>query len=386
MNSTFAFQDARRVSPVGKPLAPQPTLLCFSHLRWNFVFQRPQHLLGQAAASFRVLYVEEPEFAPADPHFRMRVAPSGVIVLTPVFDQGADHLQEQRALVHALRHGFAGDPLVLWYYTPMALRFTRDLDCDLCVYDCMDELTAFRFAPPDLAGLEAELLSRADLVFTGGPSLYAAKAGRHPHVHCFPSSVDVRHFGRARGKLADPADQAPIPRPRIGYFGVIDERMDLDLVAQAAAALRDVQFVMIGPTAKIDPHTLPRAPNLHWLGPRSYADLPAYIAHWQAAWMPFALNDATRFISPTKTPEFLAAGLPVTATAVADVVMPWGRDGLVAIADAGSLAETLRRSLSPPPPDWLRRVDARLSVMSWADTWSAMQTLMAARARVPERV
>lgn len=384
MNSPLVFLKNGRIPPSGKTCVHPPVLVCFSHLRWDFVYQRPQHLLARATDSFRVLYIEEPEFAPVDPHFRMRVAPSGVTILTPVFDHCCDHPQIQRNLIQNLQRSLGNGPQVHWFYTPIALRFARDLDCDLCVYDCMDELSAFRFAPPDIAVLEAELLSRADLVFTGGRSLYAAKRYRHPDVHCFPSSVDTGHFGQARGELADPPDQAVIAHPRVGYFGVIDERLDLALVAQAARELPDVQFVMIGPTAKIDASDLPRAANLHWLGRRNYHDLPNYISNWQAAWMPFALNDSTRFISPTKTPEFLAAGLPVTATAVADVVTPYGRDGLVAIAGAGNIADTLRQSLAPPDKDWLRRVDLCLSGMSWTETWTAMQSLMATHARVAE--
>lgn len=381
LNSTFSSAGA----PVELAVASS-TLICFSHLRWDFVFQRPQHLLGHAAASNRVYYIEEPEFAPVPPHFRMRVADSGVTVLTPVFQHNADHTYEMRQLVLGLQRSLGQSPQIHWFYTPMAMRFARDLDCDLRVYDCMDELSGFRFAPPDLPRLEDDLLDSADLVFTGGQSLYASKRHRHPDVHLFPSSVDLAHFSRARQSLPDPADQAAIPGPRIGYFGVIDERMDLALVARAARVLPGVQFVMVGPIAKIEPHDLPRAPNLHWLGRKDYADLPAYIANWNAAWMPFALNDATRFISPTKTPEFLAAGRQVTATAITDVVTPYGTEGLVRIANADTIADALRDSLLPPPPSWQRSVDQCLAAMSWHDTWAKMQGLINARIRVLESV
>ena len=382
MNSPSPFLHAEPLPPH----AARPVILCFSHLRWDFVHQRPQHLLNAAALDYRVHFIEEPELGVGPAHFRMRVAPSGVTVLTPVFERQLDPVEEQGLLIEGLQRSLGPVPLIHWFYTPMALRFVRDLPCDLCVYDCMDELSAFRFAPPDLGALEAELLSRADLVFTGGQSLFAAKRRRHPDVHCFPSSVDTGHFARARRPLAEPADQAGIARLRIGFVGVIDERIDLGLIAQAAGALPDVQFVMLGPTAKIDPDALPRAPNIHWMGPRSYADLPSYMAHWQAAWMPFALNDATRFISPTKTPEFLAAGLPVTSTAVADVVAAYGRQGLVTIADAGTIATALRDSLEPQDADWRRAVDRTLASMSWAGTWAAMHALVAARMRATEGV
>lgn len=384
MNSTFDLLLSSPVRSHSQGLARQPVLLCFSHLRWDFVYQRPQHLLNEAAANYRVYFIEEPVTNSGAAHFKMRIDASGVTVLTPVIDEHSDPVREQEALMEGLQRSFGEVPCIHWYYTPMALQFTRTLDCDLCVYDCMDELSAFRFAPPDLVALEGELLRSADLVFTGGRSLYKAKRQRHKDVHCFPSSVDATHFARARTRCDDPKDQADLAVPRIGYAGVIDERIDLDLIAKAAGALPDVQFVMLGPIAKIDPNNLPRAANLHWLGRKDYGSLPCYMANWQAAWMPFALNDATRFISPTKTPEYLAAGLRVTATAVADVVDTYGRQGLVTIADADSIAEDLRESLAPPPPGWKAAVDWELSRMSWAGTWRAMNMLISARLRVLE--
>ncbi|MFN4131405.1 MAG: hypothetical protein ACK4GC_16540, partial [Paracoccaceae bacterium] len=375
MNVPFSHLLTRPFDEPERLSAPRPALLCFSHLRWDFVHQRPQHLLNEAATSYRIYFIEEPEFAPVAAHYRMRVAASGVTVLTPVFDVQTDHVQQQKTLVQGLKRSLGDGPLVHWYYTPMALRFTRGLPCDLCVYDCMDELSAFRFAPSEIVALETELLAQSDLVFTGGKSLFAAKRQLHADVHCFPSSVDVAHFARARSRIADPQDQAAIPHPRIGYVGVIDERIDLGLIATAAAALPLVQFVMVGPIAKIDAADLPRAANIHWLGRKDYDELPAYMSNWQAAWMPFALNEATRFISPTKTPDFLAAGLRVTATAVADVVATYGQQGLVAIADARTIAATLKTSLGVPPPDWRKSIDRCLALMSWSGTWTAMQGL-----------
>ena len=369
MNQIDAFSRVSAVTPL-------PVLLCFSHLRWDFVFQRPQHLMERAMATYRVFYIEEPVHADGRPHLRIRSEPSGVMVVTPVFHHTCDAAYEQKRLLADLLTALQPAKVVRWYYTPMAMRFSADLPADLTVYDCMDELSAFRFAPADLGMLEQQLMLQSNLVFTGGASLYAAKAGLHADVTCFPSSVDVAHFGQARLALPDPDDQAGIAKPRIGYFGVIDERMDLDLVALAAAQLPDVQFVMLGPVVKVDPASLPKAQNLHWLGRKEYAELPLYMANWQAAWMPFALNDATRYISPTKTPEFLAAGLQVTSTAVRDVIADWGAAGLVQIADAAGIAVALRRSLETALPSWNAAVDARLASLSWDRTWAAMAQRM----------
>jgi glycosyltransferase involved in cell wall biosynthesis len=223
----------------------------------------------------------------------------------------------------------------------------------------------------------AALRRRAELVFTGGSSLYEAKRGRHGHLHCFASSIDAGHFGHARISQPAPDDQAVIPRPRLGFFGVIDERLDLALVEALADARSDWQLVMIGPVVKIDPAALPRRSNIHWLGAKAYAELPAYLAGWDIGFMPFALNESTRFISPTKTPEFLAAGLPLVSTPITDVVQDWGESGLVEIAwNARDMAACIEALMVRPHAEWLHRVDTRLATNSWDITWAAMQALL----------
>lgn len=379
--------------------ARRPLLLCLSHLRWNFVFQRPQHLLTRAAREHEVIFFEEPIFRPGIvPRLELHPVPEGVTVAVPLLPEGLQDpaiAAAQRSLLDDLLAPEAGREMIAWFYTPMALEFADHLRPDLTVYDCMDELSAFRGAPPRMLELERVLLGRADLVFTGGRSLYEAKRNRHPRVHCFPSSIDAAHFAAARtGRMEEPEDQAALPRPRIGFFGVVDERMDLELVAALAAARPDWSFVMIGPVVKIDPGTLPRLPNIHWLGGKKYAELPRYMAGWDAGFMPFARNESTRFISPTKTPEFLAAGLPVVSTPIIDVVRDWGPKeeggaGVVEIAeDPVAFAAALQRVLHRPRPAWLRQVDRRLAQLSWDRTWAEMRGLMAARrmvSRVPVR-
>jgi UDP-galactopyranose mutase len=364
-------------------------LLCLSHLRWDFVFQRPQHLFTRAARDgYRVIFFEEPMPGEpgSEPRLETRATPEGVTVAVPHLPRDvADAAAEQRRLLDGLLAGQprGGRRLVAWFYTPMALEFAAHLEPDLTVYDCMDELSLFRGAPPVLVRHEQALLSRADLVFTGGRSLYEAKRDRHPRVHCFPSSIDAAHFRAAReGGVAEAADQAGLPHPRIGFFGVIDERMDAGLVGALAAARPDWSFVMVGPVVKIEEASLPRLPNLHWLGGRKYTELPAYLAGWDAGFMPFARNESTRFISPTKTPEFLAAGLPVVSTPITDVVRDWGPqgNGLVEIAgDAPGFAQALDRILAEDAAArraWLARVDRALSLQSWDATWAAMAALM----------
>jgi glycosyltransferase involved in cell wall biosynthesis len=365
-------------------------LVCLSHLRWDFVFQRPQHLMTRHARRRRVFFVEEPVFD-GGPAASLR-EDLGVRVLVPHLPPDlapADAAREHRALVDStLRSQGVRDP-ILWYYTPMALSWTGGLGSSLTVYDCMDELSAFRGAPPALLEEEARLLQRAHVVFTGGASLYEAKRGRHPNVHCLPSSVDVAHFRRARGPLAEPADQAAIPRPRLGFFGVLDERLDLELLAGVADLRPDWHWVMVGPVVKVDPAALPRRPNIHYLGAKRYEELPAYLAGWDVAVLPFARNEATRFISPTKTPEYLAAGRPVVSTSIRDVVQPYGEQGLVRIADRPEefvAAAEAAMLIDAGDEGWRRRVDAALSRMSWNRTWARTERLIrdACRRLAPE--
>jgi UDP-galactopyranose mutase len=267
---------------------------------------------------------------------------------------------------------------VRWYYTPMSIGWMRGLPAAAAtVYDCMDELSAFRGAPPELLVREAAVFHEADVVFAGGQSLYEAKRRQHANVHLFPSSVDVSHFGKARMPQPDPSDQAPIPHPRLGFFGVLDERLDLDLLAGMAELQPDWHIVLIGPVVKIDPSTLPRSPNLHYLGARDYAELPAYIANWDVALIPFARNESTRFISPTKTPEYLAAGRPVVSTSIRDVVRPYADEGLVRIADApDTFIAAAAAAMRDDRQAHHARVDPCLASMSWDTTWSDMNRLI----------
>jgi UDP-galactopyranose mutase len=373
-------------------------IVCVSHLRWAFVYQRPQHLLTRAAADRRVFYLEEPTFGDGDwepledGQPRLDVYPEwkGVTVAVPRLPADVSPLEAeamQRTLVDELFLEREIADYVLWFYTPMAVAWTRHLKPLATVYDCMDELSNFAGAPLELTLREDELFERADLVFTGGQSLYEAKRRRHSSVHLFPSSVDVAHFALAREPLPDPADQAEIAHPRLGFFGVIDERMDFELLSGVARARPEWQIVIVGPAVpKFDPEALARDPNVHYLGGKSYDELPAYLAGWDVALLPFALNDATRFISPTKTPEYLAAGKPVVSTPIADVVRPYGDEGLVRIAaTVDEFVAAVDASLAErADEERLERVDAFLADQSWDRTWEGMAGLIDGVAWAPK--
>ena len=357
-------------------------LVCFSHLRWDFVYQRPQHLLSRCARTRRVFFIEEPVFANSSMRLEVRETESGVYVVVPHLPDG---LRSEIAITAVMKEmtyrlflDQAIDDYVFWYYTPMALRFTSHFSPIATVYDCMDELSAFKGAHSSLPAFEQELFRRADLVFTGGQSLYEAKRNQHRAVYAFPSSIDAAHFGKARTTKTDPPDQAGIPHPRLGFFGVIDERFDRELLDQVAAKRPDWNFVMIGPVVKIDPETLPKHKNIHYLGAKKYEELPAYLAGWDIALLLFARNESTQFISPTKTPEYLAAGKPVVSTSIRDVVRPYGELKLVEIADTPdefiNAAEKILTQSNQK--EWLTRVDAYVGNLSWDKTWKQMWDLI----------
>jgi UDP-galactopyranose mutase len=352
------------------PCPGQLTIVALSHLRWDFVYQRPQHLLSRAARQHRVLYVEEPKRDTPTPFMEVREDRSGVTIAVPHLSASST-VSDLRLLLDQQLEFESIQNFVLWYYTPMALWWSDHLRSCAVVYDCMDELSAFAGAPPELPAAEAALLERADLVLTGGHSLYAAKQRLHPNVHEFASGVDVEHFAAALRIHDDPPDQSAISKPRIGFFGVLDERLDRELLASVAAQAPGWAFVLIGPVTKISPNDLPRGRNLHYLGPKSYDDLPRYIAGWDVAMMPFALNAATRYISPTKTPEYLAAGKPVVSTPIADVVRTYGDAGLAHIADTPErFVQGIRDALCEPTMGRLGRVQSVLSTQSWDGIWS----------------
>lgn len=374
-----------------RPVSPDADLICLSHLRWNFVFQRPQHLMSRYAIARRVYFVEEPIFHDAATSATVTIEAHGnLMVVVPQLPSrftSAQAIAAQRALLNQLIANERMERYVLWYYTPGALRFSDHLDPEAIVYDCMDELSAFKNADPELPSLERTLMRRAHLVLTGGQSLYEAKKHLHRNIHALPSSVDVEHFATARRLKTEPADQQGIARPRLGFFGVLDERLDTHLLEGIASARPDWQLVMLGPVVKIDPADLPRRPNIHYLGAKSYTELPRYIAGWDVALILFARNEATRYISPTKTPEYLAAGRPVVSTSIRDVVNPYGELGLVRIADAvPDFVRACEGALAEDAAARRARADAYLRNTSWDRTWSKTALLLkAATAPQPAR-
>ncbi|HWE48389.1 MAG TPA: glycosyltransferase [Bryobacteraceae bacterium] len=345
--------------------------------------------MSRFARDRRVFFVEEPVFDAQEPVLRTERCPqSGVCVVTPHLNEGAraecNAAMEKLLAVFAVTNRIR-KPLV-WFYTPMALEcFPRNLAASAIVYDCMDELSLFHGAPSNIRRLEEQLLRMADVVFTGGISLFEAKRKFHPRVYPFPSGVDVQHFLQARHLPDGFAEHGRIGSPRLGYAGVIDERIDLPLLEGIARQRPEWQLVMIGPVVKISPDSLPRLPNIHWLGMKNYSELPRYFAGWDVGIMPFALNDSTRFISPTKTPEYLAAGLPVVSTPIRDVVRSYGELGLARIAHSPEefIAMAEQALAVDMGLKWRERADEFLNTLSWDSVWSGMNELIG-KALAPE--
>jgi protoporphyrinogen oxidase/glycosyltransferase involved in cell wall biosynthesis len=357
------------------------TIVVFSHLRWDFVFQRPQHLLSRLAQHYSILFVEEPETDDGAP-FMQRSSPAPNVTVcrahTPI--QATGFHDDQLRLLQPMVAQLAppGEQVIAWFYTPMALPLLQALQPALVVYDCMDELASFRNPPKQLLQREGALLNIADLVFAGGPSLYEAKKNRHPNVHSFSSSVDVVHFQQALDRTRTHPQQQAIPHPRLGFYGVLDERFDPELVGEVADAHPEWQVVLAGPVVKIDPERLPRRENIHYLGQQPYTALPDLLAGWDVCLMPFAINEATKFISPTKVLEYMAAQLPIVSTPIADVANPYGH--VVAIASgAREFTAACEAALGLSPSQREHMVEAMNAVVastSWDNTVKHMHELL----------
>lgn len=361
--------------------ATLPTMIVFCHLRWDFVYQRPQQLLSRLAEHYRILVVEEPVFHDGAAFLKSYSPLPNLTVLqphTPVHARGFhdDQIPLLQPLLAKLVS--AADAPVVWFYTPMALPLLNTVHPSAVVYDCMDELSAFRNAPKQLLQRESALLNIADVVFTGGPSLYEVKRERHANAHCFPSSVDLKHFSQALERSKAHPSQLQLRIPRFGYYGVIDERFDIGLLRAVADARPEWELVIVGPVVKIDEAALPRNANIHYMGQASYDELPQYLAAWHVCLMPFALNDSTKFISPTKVLEYMAAELPIVSTDIADVSKPYG--DIVSIAhDAGQFIRACEAALHFTPEQRFKLAQQMRAVVqstSWDRTANLMRGLI----------
>lgn len=346
-------------------------IIVFCHLRWGFVYQRPQHIISRLSQKYNILFVEEPIHYSVgeEKTYDMDVISESLHVFKPKVNS----IEE----IGQVLKGFLNDNSanIGWFYSPAFSILIPEFDFDTIVHDCMDELSLFKGADSKLIEQEKYLLSKADVVFTGGKALYESKQQKNPNVYCFPSSVDREHFEKSKGNIFVPEDIKNISAPIVGYFGVIDERIDLDLLKTTAHSSPDVSFVMIGPLAKIGEDDLPRASNIHYLGMKSYDELPNYLKVFDIAMMPFALNEATKYISPTKTLEYMAAGKPIISTAIKDVVRDY-KDCTYIIKDSEDFVTAINEILDTKKDNRERDYEGILAKTSWNATVEKMEQII----------
>jgi glycosyltransferase involved in cell wall biosynthesis len=369
MDIKYKQRNENPVMPEKKESNNAYDIVVFCHLRWDFVYQRPQHIISRLAKTHKILLIEEPWHRPEQEGSSLNAVTPNLHVLQP----NVHHIEE----IAGILPQYTGKSIDTgWFYSASFVPLLDYFSFDTVVYDCMDELSLFKGAPEKLVAQEHSLMNMADIVFTGGKSLYESKVQHHDNVFCFPSSVDREHFAKALNGLAVPDDISAIKGPIAGYFGVIDERIDLGLINEVALLQPEVSFVMIGPLAKIGEHDLPRQHNIHYLGMKDYKELPGYLKAFSVAMMPFALNDATKYISPTKTLEYMAAGKPIISTAIHDVVRDYSNS--VSIIDTATefskaIDALLEQSTNVLIPT---NYDDILEKTSWDATVNKMQAIL----------
>ncbi len=361
-------------------------IIVHSHLGWDWVWQRPQQFLSRFSKRHQILFVEGPlpsdEVTVPTPEMREVTEFPNITVLrmkmpSSRWNDGAWVDKERRRLVQEVLAGPLGlrfRDSVQWFYDPMAVTaFAGHMGERAIVFDCMDQLSQFKGSPKELIRRERELLAIADVVFAGGPKIGRDKIKHNANTHSYGCGVDIKHFGKARSKTTKiPEDVANLPGPVFGFFGVVDERMDYELVAALADAYPDGSVVIIGPMTKIDPAAVPQRPNLHWLGGRDYQQLPAYVKKFDVCLMPFAINEATEYINPTKALEYMATERPIVSTPVEDVVLQFS--GVVKISQTSE--EFIRlcgEAVTAPDQAAIKRGKKLSERNSWESIVEAME-------------
>jgi len=369
LKKTIAGREAQKSA--ADEQAQYYDMIVFCHLRWQFVYQRPQHIISRMAETMKVLFIEEPVRNHENKSSGNLFAVSeNINVLQPNVD---DIASIANIIPEYVKNKNVS---VGWFYSASFCPLIESFQFDTTVYDCMDELSLFKGAPAHLIDQEKYLMSNADIIFTGGKSLYESKKQFHNNVHCFPSSVDQDHFAQALKNISIPGDIGDIKGPIVGYYGVIDERIDLALIEETAKNLPNVSFVMVGPLAKISDNDLPKAANIHYLGMKCYNELPFYLKAFDLAMMPFALNDATKYISPTKTLEYMAARKPIISTKIMDVVRDYS-DCIELIENADDFTNVITFLCEDHDcEDMEVRYDKILQDTSWDQTASKMKSII----------
>jgi beta-glucosidase/6-phospho-beta-glucosidase/beta-galactosidase/glycosyltransferase involved in cell wall biosynthesis len=363
-------------------------IVVFSHLRWGFVWQRPQQFLSRFAKKHSVLFIEEPFFDRQEhdePELQFHLVMPNVTVacphLAPSWNTNPNLPDLLRKFAHQaikdMNESGEFDKPLLWYYSPMDSSWSLGhFENRGIVYDSMDELSQFTGAPPSLIANEKRLMDHSDVVFTGGYELYLKKKQQHPNVHFFGCGVEYEHFSQAGDpNTSIPPDIDFMNRPILGWFGVVDERVDYNMVGEMARMRPEWSFAMVGPVVKVDPNLLPHFPNLYWLGGRDYSVLPNYCRAFDVNMMCFAINAATQFINPTKALEYLATGKPVVSTPVKDVVTQYS-DTVEIVKTAEEFVLAAERAMKTPDTARIARGVEKAKQSSWESTVTTMQDII----------
>jgi hypothetical protein len=313
------------------PMPALPVLMVFSHMAWNPGQGRTPQLMAALAGRWQILFVEAPRHAAGAARLESRAIRAGLTVLTLTTPAPAAgfHDDAQAFGVTLLREELAGRRLkidIAWLDTPMAWPLAQALGIACLAYDCLEGPPAsLQFDAALLHQRESALMRTAALMVAAGPSLFNAHRHRHANLHCVCSAVHAEHFSPASLELTSARArrghvlQSSLARPRLGYFGSIDERLDLDLLAALADRQPGWAFVMVGSVAGIAAERLPQRRNIHWLGEQDDALLPYLLAGWDLALMPYVVSEATRFLMPSQTLEYMAGYQPIVSTPVRDV-------------------------------------------------------------------
>lgn len=309
----------KRITLSNQDTAQYYDMIVFCHLRWHFVYQRPQHIISRISKTMKTLFIEEPLY-------NNESKESGnLIIINDMLHVLQPNVKDIESIAAIIPEYVKNKDIpVGWFYSAIFCPLSECIDFETIVYDCMEELSLLKGSAKNVINQEKYLISNADIIFTSGKSLYELKKQWHTNVHCFPSSVDEPHFAKALNGIKVADDVANLQSPIVGYYGVIDERIDFALLHETALKLPNVSFVMIGPLSKIEKNDLPQEDNIHYLGMKSYNELPHYLKAFDIAMIPFAVNDTTKYISPTKTLEYMSAGKPIISTKITDIVHDYG--------------------------------------------------------------
>lgn len=327
--------------PFFEPSHQRKRIVCLSSTRWSFLWQRPQQIMSRLCARHDILYVDPP-FPVAEEQVRgISNDESGTLIVKnlqtindalqifrpleisrfsyPDLDSNELLKMNQELLQCQIQKALfqlGWQHPLLWLYDPRNVNLVDQLNPCGVIYDCVDSFRSFSWSHPHVSIWEEALVDRADVVLATSRALYQERLRKNRYTFLVPNAADYKHFSPWQG-YEKPADITAISRPRLGFIGAIYEWVDLELLQVIADKSPAWNLVLIGP--KQHGLQLPERSNIHWLGQRGYAELPAYVHSFDVALIPFLVNETTQHANPIKFWEYLAAGKPVVSTLLPEI-------------------------------------------------------------------